>query len=115
MAIRSLKDIEDVLAIVAKSRLQWSCLVTTVDVRVDRAVAVLRPLVIADYHTLLTSLGWPPSLATNVGVNDQGGTPKLSNPLFEMHGNVKEQYGESFLALSTLQSVILHRKSRELD
>lgn len=115
MAIRSLKDIEDVLAGVSKSRPQWSRLVTAVDVRVDRAVAVLRPLVIADYRTLLTSLGWPPSLATNVGVTDQGGTPKLSNPLFEMHGNVKEQYSESFLALSTLQSVLLHRKARQLD
>lgn len=116
MAIRSLKDIEDILAGVAKFRPQWSHLVTAVDVRVDRAIAVLRPIVIADYRTLLTSLGWPPSLATtNVGINDQGGTPKLSNPLFEMHGNVKKQYGESFLALSTLQSVLFHRKARQLD
>lgn len=73
MAIRSIKDIEDVLTGVAKSRPQWSRLVTAVDVRVDRAIAVLRPLVIADYRTLLTSLGWPPSLATtNVGISDQG-------------------------------------------
>lgn len=116
MAIRSIKDIEDVLTGVAKSRPQWSRLVTAVDVRVDRAIAVLRPLVIADYRTLLTSLGWPPSLATtNVGISDQGRSTKLSNPLFDMHGNVKEQYSESFLALSTLQSVLLCRKSRQLD
>ncbi|KAH9312677.1 hypothetical protein KI387_027712 [Taxus chinensis] len=116
MAVKALKDIEDVLGGVVRSRPQWRCLVTAVDIRVDRAIAALRPLAIADHRALLTTLGWPPSLATtNLGSEDQGENSKMSNPLFEMCGNVKERYSESFLALSTLQSVQLRRKTRQLD
>lgn len=116
MAVKALKDIEDVLDGIVKSRPQWKRLLTAVDIRVDRAIAALRPLAIADHRTLLSTLGWPPSLAaTNLGSDNQGKNIKMSNPLFEMQGNVKERYSESFLALSMLQSVQLRRRMRQLN
>ncbi|KAK8659152.1 hypothetical protein V6N13_029362 [Hibiscus sabdariffa] len=63
VAINTLKQTEDLLTSVTKTRPQWARLVSAVDHRVDRALAILRPQAIADHRALLTSFGWPPPLS----------------------------------------------------
>ncbi|KAF6175900.1 hypothetical protein GIB67_003388 [Kingdonia uniflora] len=115
LAIESLKSAEDALASVTKSRPQWTHLVSAVDHRVDRALAVLRPQAIADHRTLLVSLGWPPPLSNLSSTNvNMGKSSDVLNPLFTMQGDLKKQYCENFLALCNLQELQRHRKSRQL-
>ncbi|KAM2610359.1 hypothetical protein COP2_040260 [Malus domestica] len=115
-AIKTLKLIEDVLTSVTKTHPQWAHLVSTVDHRVDRALAVLRPHAIADHRALLTSLGWPPPLATlTSSTPDTGRSTEVLNPLFTMQGDLKDQYCENFLALCGLQELQRRRKSRQLE
>ncbi|KAK6920859.1 hypothetical protein RJ641_014537 [Dillenia turbinata] len=45
------------LETIAKQMDLWTCLVSAVDHRVDWALAVLRPQIIADHRALLSSLG----------------------------------------------------------
>lgn len=116
VAIKALKQAEDVLASVTKTRPQWSSLVSAVDHRVDRALAILRPQAIADHRSLLASLGWPPPLSTLNSTNlDTKTSTEVSNPLFTMEGDLKHQYCENFLALCRLQELQGHRKSRQLQ
>ncbi|RZC79837.1 hypothetical protein C5167_042413, partial [Papaver somniferum] len=105
---------KDILSSVAKSRPQWRRLVHAVDHRVDRALAVLRPQAIADHRSLLASLGWPPTLSNSKSVNT-GKSSVVLNPLFTMHGDLKNQYCENFLALCGLQELQSRRKSRLLE
>ncbi|KAM0979766.1 hypothetical protein ACFX13_015845 [Malus domestica] len=115
-AIKTLKLIEDVLTSVTKTRPQWAHLVSAVDHRVDRALAVLRPHAIADHRALLASLGWPPPLATlSSSTPDTGRSTEVLNPLFTMQGDLKDQYCENFLALCGLQELQRRRKSRQLE
>ncbi|KAI7986985.1 RINT1-like protein MAG2 [Camellia lanceoleosa] len=115
LAITSLKLTEDVLASVTKARPQWACLVSAVDHRVDRALAILRPQAIADHRALLTSLGWPPPLSmSNFSYSDARKPAEVQNPLFTMQGNLKHQYCENFIALCSLQELQRRRKSRQL-
>lgn len=115
-AIKSLNLAEDILSSVTKTRPQWSRLVSAVDHRVDRALAILRPQGIADHRALLSSLGWPPPLST---LNSQDLYAKKSsevqNPLFTMHGDLKRQYCENFISLCSLQELQRRRKSRQLE
>ncbi|MCE0480612.1 hypothetical protein HAX54_037631 [Datura stramonium] len=115
VAIRTLKLTEDTLRLVAKTHPQWTRLVSAVDHRVDRSLAILRPQAIADHRSLLTSLGWPPPLSTlnSLGPASKGSTD-VQNPLFTMKGDLKQQYCESFLALCSLQELQRQRKSRQL-
>lgn len=116
VAIKALKQAEDVLTSVTKTRPQWARLVLAVDHRVDRALAILRPQAIADHRSLLASLGWPPSLSSmNSPDSDTKKSTEVSNPLFTMHGDLKHQYCESFLALCSLQELQRQRKSRQLE
>ncbi|CAL9055797.1 RINT1-like protein MAG2 isoform X1 [Musa acuminata AAA Group] len=116
VAINSLKQIEDMLASVTKSRPQWSRLVSAVDHRVDRALSILRPQAIADHRNLLASLGWPPPLSgSNIVHPNTGASPELYNPLFLMTGNLKIKYCENFLSLCKLQELQRRRKSRQLS
>ncbi|XP_077210652.1 RINT-1 / TIP-1 family [Tasmannia lanceolata] len=116
LAIKSLKNTEDILASVTKSRPQWTRLVSAVDHRVDRALAILRPQAIADHRALLTSLGWPPPLSSSNFVNSTiEKSSGLMNPLFTMQGDLKNQYCENFLALCNLQELQTRRKSRQLE
>lgn len=62
--VKALKQAEDVLPSLAKTRPQWLHLVSAVDHKVDRALASLRPQASADHRSLLASLGWPPPLFT---------------------------------------------------
>ncbi|XAR50071.1 hypothetical protein NMG60_11004297 [Bertholletia excelsa] len=116
VAIRALKLTEDVLASVTKSRPQWARLISAVDHRVDRALAILRPQAIADHRALLSSLGWPPPLATLGSSDSDARKPsEVQNPLFTMQGDLKHQYCESFIALCRLQELQRQRKSRQLE
>lgn len=116
VALRSLKLIEDVLSSVIKKHPQWTRLVSAVDHRIDRALAILRPQAIADHRALLASLGWPPPLSTLSSSNpDMKGPSDVQNPLFTMQGDLKLQYCESFLALCGLQELQRKRKSRQLE
>ncbi|KAL6541361.1 hypothetical protein OROHE_011069 [Orobanche hederae] len=116
VALRTLKSTEDVLSSVMKTYPQWTRLVSAVDHRIDRALAILRPQAIADHRALLASLGWPPPLSNLSSLNpDMKGLPELQNPLFTMQGDLKLQYYESFLALCGLQELQRKRKSRQLQ
>ncbi|KAM6569716.1 hypothetical protein CsatB_017701 [Cannabis sativa] len=112
-AIKTLKLTEDILTSVTKRQPQWGRLVSAVDHRVDRALAILRPQAIADHRALLASLGWPPSLSslTSAAPNKA----KILNPLFTMQGDLKHQYCENFFALCSLQELQRRRKSRQLE
>ncbi|KAK9080461.1 hypothetical protein SSX86_000219 [Deinandra increscens subsp. villosa] len=115
-AINALKLAEDVLANVSKTRPQWSRLISAVDHRVDRALAILRPQTIADYRSLLTSLNWPPPLSTlNPSNLEEKKSLQSTNPLLTMHGDLKKQYCDGFLALCKLQELQTQRKSRQLQ
>ncbi|KAI3673431.1 hypothetical protein L6452_39550 [Arctium lappa] len=116
VAINALKLAEDVLCKVSRTRPQWSRLVSAVDHRVDRALAILRPQAIADYRSLLASLGWPPRLSTlNPSNPEAKKSAEATNPLFTMRGDLKRQYCDSFLALCKLQELQTQRKSRQLQ
>ncbi|XP_028788498.1 RINT1-like protein MAG2 isoform X1 [Neltuma alba] len=65
LAIKTLKTTEEVLTTITKTHPQWKHLVSAVDHRVDRALAILRPQAIADHRALLASLGWPPPLSSS--------------------------------------------------
>lgn len=115
-AINAIKLAEDVLTKVSKTRPQWLCLVSAVDHRVHRALAILRPQTIADYRSLLTSISWPPPLSTlNPANPEEKKSVESTNPLFTMRGNLKHQYCDSFLALCKLQELQTQRKSRQLQ
>uniref|UniRef100_A0A5B7BIY7 Putative RINT1-like protein MAG2 n=1 Tax=Davidia involucrata TaxID=16924 RepID=A0A5B7BIY7_DAVIN len=116
LAIKTLKLTEDVLTSVTKTRPQWAHLVSAVDHRVDRALAILRPQAIADHRSLLNSLGWPPPLSTlNSSNPETRKSAEVPNPLFTMQGDLKHQYCENFLALCSLQELQRCRKSRQLE
>lgn len=115
LAIKTLKLTEDILVSVSKTRPQWTHLVSAVDHRVDRALAILRPQAIADHRSLLSSLGWPPPLSIVTVAGDATKSTESQNPLFTMQGNLKQQYCENFLALCSLQELQRRRKSRQLE
>ncbi|XP_024018556.1 RINT1-like protein MAG2 [Morus notabilis] len=112
-AIRTLKQTEDILTSITKTHPQWGRLMSAVDHRVDRALAILRPQAIADHRALLVSLGWPPPLSsTSSAVSN---STKFVNPLFTMQGDLKDLYCENFFALCNLQELQRRRKSRQLE
>ena len=113
-AIKTLQKTEEILSLVAKKHPRWGRLVSAVDHRVDRALAMLRPQVIADYRALLTSLGWPPQLSNLTSSSLDSKSDDVQNPLFNMEGNLKTQYCGNFHALCSLQGLQLQRKSRQL-
>ncbi|GLU12346.1 hypothetical protein SLE2022_290310 [Rubroshorea leprosula] len=116
VAIKTLKLVEDILTSVTKTRPQWARLISAVDHRVDRALAILRPQAIADHRALLTSLGWPAPLSNlTSSIPDARKLSEVSNPLFTMEGDLKHQYCESFLALCNLQELQIQRKYRQLE
>ncbi|KAK9900959.1 hypothetical protein M0R45_002359 [Rubus argutus] len=116
VAIKTLKLAEDILTSVTKTHPQWVHLVSAVDHRVDRALAILRPQAIADHRALLTSLGWPPPLSTRTSsTSDTGRSNEVRSPLFTMQGDLKDKYCENFFALCRLQELQRQRKSRQLE
>lgn len=116
LAIRTLKQTEDALRSISKSQPQWTRLVSAVDHRVDRALALFRPQAIADHRSLLTSLGWPPLLSTSNSSSSKTKTStNVHNPLFTMQGDLKQKYCESFVTLCSLEELQRQRKSRQLE
>ncbi|KAF8779814.1 hypothetical protein HU200_002076 [Digitaria exilis] len=114
-AIGYLRNIEDLLALVTTTRPQWTHLLSAVDHRVDRSLAILRPQAIVDHRALLSSLGWPPSLSgSKFSSIDSGKQAEIVNPLFSMTGDLKSKYSESFLSLCNLQELQKRRKARQL-
>uniref|UniRef100_A0ACD5Z4I8 Uncharacterized protein n=1 Tax=Avena sativa TaxID=4498 RepID=A0ACD5Z4I8_AVESA len=116
VAIEYLKKIEDLLASVTRTRPQWTRLISAVDHRVDRSLALLRPQAIVDHRGLLSSLGWPPSLAgTKISDSNSGKSADTVNPLLSMKGDLTRKYSESFLSLCNLQELQKRRKARQLQ
>ncbi|QCE11632.1 RINT-1/TIP-20 protein [Vigna unguiculata] len=116
LAIKTLKTTEGILASITKAHPQWKQLVSAVDHRVDRALAILRPQAIAEHRALLTSLGWPPPLSAFTSSNSDARTAKqVSNPLLSMQADLKLRYSENFFALCNLQELQRKRKVRQLD
>lgn len=114
-AIKTLKSTEDILCSITKTNPQWTKLVSAVDHRVDRALAIFRPQAIADHRALLTSLGWPPPLSSLSSSSlDMKKSSDVYNPLFTAQGELKYQYCKSFLALCNLQELQRQRKYRQL-
>lgn len=114
-AIKTLKLTEDILCSITKTNPQWTKLVSAVDHRVDRALAIFRPQAIADHRALLTSLGWPPPLSSLSSSSlDMKKSGDVYNPLFTAQGELKYQYCKSFLALCSLQELQRQRKCRQL-
>ncbi|PKA66625.1 hypothetical protein AXF42_Ash003280 [Apostasia shenzhenica] len=116
VAVNSLKKIEDILSSISKTRPQWVRLVSAVDHRVDRALAILRPQAIADHRSLLSFLGWPPPLS-DLSLSNQTmqTSSQFSNPLLSLKGDLKSKYFGSFLSLCHLQELQLQRRFRYLE
>ncbi|XP_062029195.1 RINT1-like protein MAG2L [Rosa rugosa] len=110
-AIKALNDLEVLVGLV-KLRPQWHHLLKSVDARVDKTLAVLRPQVFADHRAFLASLGWPPKLSTLKIESELSG---LSNPLISMQGEKRRSYSDSFLALCALQHIQTRRENRQLN
>ncbi|WCJ20576.1 RINT-1 / TIP-1 family [Euphorbia peplus] len=109
-AIKVMNSIEDVLVDVNKIHPQWSHLLESVDVRVDKALAIVRPQILADHRALLASLGWPPKLsAAEANTSDITSIP---NPLVLMEGDKRKFYSQSFLGLCSLQHLQRRREDR---
>ncbi|KAJ0020262.1 hypothetical protein Pint_31579 [Pistacia integerrima] len=112
-ALKVLNGIEEVLVRVAKIQPQWHHLLKSVDIRVDKLLAVLRPQVFADHRNLLASIGWPPKLVTSEsGSADTHGIP---NPLVSVQGSQRECYCQSALALCALQHLQTRKEKRQLN
>jgi RAD50-interacting protein 1 len=110
-AIKKLKITEETLTSITNIHPQWKNLVSAVDHRVDRALAILRPQAIADHRALLSSFGWPPPLSALTSSHSDA---RIVNPLQSMHADHKLRYSENFLALCNLQELQRKRKSRQL-
>ena len=112
-AIKAMNDIEEVLITVVQFHPQWHCLMKSVDVRVDKILAALRPQVFADHRALLVSLGWPPKLLpSKSGSEEIAGVP---NPLVLMQEDKRRDYSQSFIALCSLQHLQTRREERLLN
>ncbi|CAI8596339.1 unnamed protein product [Vicia faba] len=111
--IEAMNDVEQLLVTIVKFHPQWQCLLRSVDVRVDKILAALRPQVFADHRALLVSLGWPPKLLQSENGSEQ--ITGLPNPLVLMQENKKRNYSQSFIALCALQHLQDKREKRHLN
>ncbi|PON44790.1 RINT/TIP-like [Parasponia andersonii] len=109
-AIKAMNDIEDKLVDLVRVQPHWYRLLKTVDARVDKNLAILRPQVSADHRALLISLGWPPKLS--ISRVESGHISDLPNPLVIMQGAKRKSYSNSFIALCALQHFQTRREVR---
>ncbi|XP_043721832.1 RINT1-like protein MAG2L [Telopea speciosissima] len=113
LAVKAMNNIEDILVSISRRQPQWGRLLNSVDGRVDKALAVLRPQALTDHKILLSSIGWPPPLLTSEqGSENSSGLP---NPLVLMQGDKKDRYCESFLAVCALQHIHTKREKRKMN
>ncbi|KAG8663077.1 RINT1-like protein MAG2L isoform X2 [Manihot esculenta] len=110
-AIKLMNNIEDLLVDVVIFHPRWSQLLESVDIRVEKILAVVRPQVLADHRALLASLGWPPKLLKSTV--DSGGIACLPNPLVLMEGDKRKYYSLSFIGLCALQHLQMRREDRQ--
>ncbi|CAE5956880.1 unnamed protein product [Arabidopsis arenosa] len=109
-AIKTMNQIEEILGDVTMHHSQWRRLVDSADSRVDKSLSVLRPQIIAEHRAFLSSLGWPPKLATSKV--EHGEVDSIPNPLLLMQGDEKESYSQSFLLLCGLQQLNTQKEKR---
>ncbi|KAK4278778.1 hypothetical protein QN277_016578 [Acacia crassicarpa] len=112
-AIKAMNDIEEVLETVVKFHSHWHSIVRSVDNRVDKILASLRPQVFSDHRALLVSLGWPPKLLPSK--DGSGQISCIPNPLVLMQEDKRRSYSESFIALCALQHLQRRREDRQLN
>lgn len=112
-ATNALKKIEDVIVKTTTSWPQWKRLVMAVDIRIDSALASLRPSAIADYRSKLATIGWPPPLSAGVVQEEGNKEAILENPLLRLHGEMKGRFEQSFVSLSSLQALQCRHKARQ--
>ncbi|CAN0905081.1 RINT1-like protein MAG2L [Linum grandiflorum] len=110
-AIKLMNDIEKVLVDIVQSHPQWNSLLDSVDARVEKTLAIVRPQIFADHRALLASLGWPPKLS--LSKTDGREIVSLPNPLLLMGGDKRELYSKSFLTVCALQHMQTRRESRQ--
>lgn len=110
-AIKTMNEIEEILGDVTRHHSQWRGLVDSVDSRVDKSLSILRPQIIADHRAFLSSLGWPPKLATSKA--EHGQVVNIPNPLLLVQGDKKESYSQSFLLLCGLQQLNTQKEKRK--
>lgn len=113
LAIKAMNDIEDKLVDLVGLQPQWHHLFKSVDARVDKNLAILRPQVSADHRALLNSLGWPPKLA--ISKVESGHISDLPNPLVIMQGGKRKSYSNNFIALCALQHLQRRREVRQCN
>lgn len=112
-AIKAINDIEEILVGIVKFRPHWHCLLKSVDIRVHKILAALRPQVFADHRALLISLGWPPKLLPSINGSEH--ISGLPNPLVLMHEDKRRNYSQSFIALCALQHLQNKREERQFN
>ncbi|KAK8956882.1 hypothetical protein KSP39_PZI001365 [Platanthera zijinensis] len=110
VAIKTMQDIEEVLAGFSSTRPRWINLLRAADSRVKNALVILRPQLLTDHRSLIASLGWPPSLLTTDLVKDN--FMEMLNPLSIMQGPKKDEYCRSFSALCSLQHLHAKQEAR---
>ncbi|XP_062120576.1 RINT1-like protein MAG2L [Humulus lupulus] len=110
-AIKAMNDIEDKLVDLVVLQPRWHHLLKSVDARVDKNFAILRPQVSADHRSLLISLGWPPKLS--ISKVEGGHISDLPNPLVIMQGEKVKTYSSSFINLCALQNFQMRREKRQ--
>ncbi|XP_042515148.1 RINT1-like protein MAG2L [Macadamia integrifolia] len=111
LAVNAMNNIEDILVSISRCQPQWDRLLNSVDARVDKALAVLRPQALTDHRILLSSIGWPPPLLTLEQESEK--SSGLPNPLVLMQGDKKDRYCESFLSVCALQHIHTRREKRK--
>ncbi|XP_024007811.1 RINT1-like protein MAG2L isoform X2 [Eutrema salsugineum] len=110
-AIKTMNEIEEILGDVTRHHPQWRRLVDSVDGRVDKCLSTLRPQIFAEHRAFLSSLGWPPKLATTK--IEHGDVANIPNPLLLVQGDKKESYSQSFLLLCGLQQLNTMKEKRK--
>ncbi|CAN8294992.1 unnamed protein product [Cochlearia groenlandica] len=110
-AVKTMDEIEEILGDVTRHHSQWRRLVGSVDGRVDKSLSVLRPQIISEHRAFLSSLGWPPKLASSEA--EHGEVTSIPNPLLLMQGDKKESYSQSFLLLCGLQRLYTNKEKRK--
>eukprot|EP00897_Mesotaenium_endlicherianum_P004839 jgi/Mesen1/4383/ME000222S03501 len=92
-AVSAFSSAVGAVAAIAHSKPHWKKLRLSADVRIDRAAAALRPLLLQSYRDSLHALGWPPGLGGKVSANALAGAS----------GQKRRQFEDSFVALTALQ------------
>ncbi|MCO5577355.1 hypothetical protein L7F22_031184 [Adiantum nelumboides] len=111
-AANAVQKVEDIIVETTASWPQWKRLLMAVDIRVDSALASLKPTALADYRSKLQLIGWPPPLSVGAQEGEERNT-KADNPLLKLQGELRRRFEESFASLSILQALLCRRRARQ--